>query len=126
MKAIGAKGIPVNLADQEMLIRLFAERQDYYAGMYYHFFSDGEDYNIVDFLYEPHKLSGIKVLTITPDEVKRYREFINQVDKIDLVDTDLYNIVYDACGPYLAGDRSMEDTIRLIQTRVRIYWYENQ
>ena len=126
MKAIGANGIPVNLADQEMLIRLFAERQDYYAGMYYHFFSDGEDYNIVDFLYEPHKLSGIKVLTITPSEVERYREFINQVDKIDLVDTDLYNIVYDACGPYLAGDRSMEDTIRLIQNRVRIYWYENQ
>ncbi len=124
--AFWAQKIPINRADQDKVMDVFTNPPDYIGGNYYDFFHDKEDYNAHDFIYEPSKLSGIKVVSITADEAGRFIDFINHVEKIDLYDTDLYDIVYEACGPYLSGDRSMEDTIRNIQNKVKIYWNENR
>ena len=121
-----AQKIPLNRADLDKVMKVCTDPPDYIKGNYFDFFHDREDFNFRDFLFEPSKLSGIKVPSITADEAGRFLDFINHVEKIDLYDMDLYDIVYEACGPYFAGDRSMEDTIQNIQNKVKIYWNENR
>ena len=124
--AFKAKGIPLNHVDLEMVMKVFTDPPDYISGKYYDFFDETTDFNAPDFLFEPSKLPGIKVISITSAEAARFEDFINHVDKIDLYDTELYDIVYEACGPYLAGDRDMDETIQVIRNKVKIYWNENR
>lgn len=114
LAAISPKGIPLNCADLDMVEEVYTNPPDYFKGALYSFFN------------EPVESSGITVSSVTPDEIRRYNDFINHVEKINLYDMDLYDIVYEACGPYFAGDRSMEDTIQNIQNKVKIYWNENR
>lgn len=123
--AFAVRGIPLNCADMEMVIAVFTDPPDHIGGSYYDFFGTGE-YDLHDFFYDASKLPGIKVVSATLKEAGRYKDLINHVDKIDLYDTELYDIVYEACGPYLAGDRDMDETIQVIRNKVKIYWNENR
>ena len=39
-------------------------------------------------------------------------------------DDELANIVWECLGPYFAGDRTMEDTVRMLDSRVGLYVIE--
>ena len=58
--------------------------------------------------------------------VRRFTDFVNHIDKIDLYDTTIYDLVQEQCGPYFAGDMTMDETIRLIENRVGLYVNEQR
>ena len=63
---------------------------------------------------------------MTEEDVQQYEAFINSVDKIALYDNAIYDIIEDACGPYFAGDKTLEETVKLVQNRVTLYVNENK
>lgn len=58
---------------------------------------------------------------VTEEECRRFEEFIAAIEKADLYDTDLLDIVMEATEPYFAGDKSLDETCGLIQRRVKLY-----
>ncbi len=122
---MSTQGISLNLIDYNLQKDWSTKPLDWYGGNHFDFFIDYTSDNFLSLIKE-REASGVKVRRVTPTEAERYEDFISHVEKIDLYDTDLYDIVYEACGPYLSGDRSMEDTIRNIQNKVKIYWNENR
>ena len=54
-------------------------------------------------------------------------DFFNSIERSNVFfDNNIYNIVEESCGPYFAGDRTMDDTITLIQNRVQLYVSEQR
>ena len=53
-------------------------------------------------------------------------ELYNAVDSLYTYDTSIYDIVNDAAGGYFSGDRSLDDTVAQIQSRVNLYVNENR
>ena len=62
----------------------------------------------------------------TQEDVDRFEELVNSIDFIQLYDQTLYNIVYEATGPYFAGHKTMDETIALVENRVDLYLGENR
>ena len=58
---------------------------------------------------------------MTGEEVARFQDFYDHIDKIDRCDQNVYDIVWEQCGAYFAGDKSLDETIELIQRRVKLY-----
>lgn len=91
-------GIPVNRADYEML--KLANRSQ--CTINYDFM-----------LGETHKA--------TLEEVNRFDDLVNNIDKIELQDGEIYDIVFENVSAYFAGDKSLDETCDLIQRRVKLY-----
>lgn len=62
----------------------------------------------------------------TQEELTRYEDFINSIDKIEFFDNTVYDIVEEAAGPYFAGDKTLDETVQLIQNRVTLYINEQK
>lgn len=62
----------------------------------------------------------------TAEESRCYDDFINSIDKIDLSDQAIFEIVQESCGPYFAGDKTLDETVALIQNRVTLYVNEQK
>lgn len=62
----------------------------------------------------------------TADELQRYEELLNSIDKIELCDKTVFDIVQENLGPYFAGDKTLDETVQLIQNRVKLYVNENR
>lgn len=62
----------------------------------------------------------------TDEEWAQYDGLINSITKIDVYDSHIYNIVWEAAGAYFAGDKTLDETIRLIENRVGLYVNENR
>lgn len=58
---------------------------------------------------------------ITEEEEKLLRELLARVEHTTLRDETAFGIVKEEIAPYLAGERSAEETARVIQQRMRIY-----
>ena len=58
---------------------------------------------------------------ITEEEVKLLRELLARVEHTTLRDETAIGILKEETAPYLAGERSAEETARIIQQRMRIY-----
>ena len=43
------------------------------------------------------------------------------MDKVVQVNNTVFHIVKDQCGPYFAGDKTLDETVNLIQRRVSLY-----
>ena len=63
----------------------------------------------------------VYVARVLPEQRARLDELMSSIDKIELYDNTLYDIVFEASGPYFAGDKTMDETIQMIQNRVRLY-----
>ena len=46
---------------------------------------------------------------------------MNNTTQIYWPDSAIADIVWEASGPYFAGDKTLEETIRLIENRVGLY-----
>jgi ABC-type glycerol-3-phosphate transport system substrate-binding protein len=106
--ADGADFIHINRADYELLKR--ADKSDP-PRLYVAKLPDGSQ-------YEYHRATG--------EESQRYDDFINNIDKMELCDSEIFDIVSDASGPYFAGDKTLEETVKLVQNRVTLYVNENK
>ena len=62
----------------------------------------------------------------TKDERQRYESLLNSIDKIDLCDKTIFDIVQEFAGSYFAGDKTLDETIQLIQNRVTLYVNEQR
>ena len=72
------------------------------------------------------ELPTLKIHRSTQEEVDRFEDLFNSIETINLYDPTVYDIVYEACGPYFAGDKTIDETITLIQNRVSLYLNELQ
>ncbi len=54
------------------------------------------------------------------------RRIINSIDKIQLRDNTLHDIVLEIVGAYFAGDKTLDDTVALVQNRATLYVNENR
>lgn len=60
------------------------------------------------------------------EDVGQYEALISGTTQIYWPNSALSDVVWDAIGPYLAGDKTMDETIRLVQNRVGLYVNENR
>ena len=60
------------------------------------------------------------------EDVQRYEILINNTTQIYWPNDALSDIVWEALGPYFAGDKTMDETIALLQDRVRLYVNEQK
>jgi len=103
--AVKARTFPINRDSYDRVVQA-ALRPPSYADPHYYWF-----FNTVE----------LGVRRVNVGTVKRFEDFCSHIDKIDLYDTTLYNIVLEACGPYFSGDRSLDETIQTIDSRVTLY-----
>ena len=62
----------------------------------------------------------------TKEEEQRYEDLINSIDKMELCDKAVFDIVQESLGPYFAGDKTLDETVDLIQNRVSLYVNEQR
>ncbi len=62
----------------------------------------------------------------TEEELARYEDFLGSIDKIEICDNTLYSLVKECCNPYFAGDKTLDETVQLIQNRVMLYVNEQR
>ena len=60
------------------------------------------------------------------EDIQRYETLINNTTQIYWPDDALSDIVWEALGPYFAGDKTMDESIALLQDRVRLYVNEQK
>ena len=62
----------------------------------------------------------------TREELEQFTALYDAVDQVYDPDEKLLSIVREGAGAYFAGDKSLEDTVLLIQNRASLYLSENQ
>ena len=72
--------------------------------------------------------SGIEVPldVATERDLQRFEALINNTTQLYWPDDTLSDIVWEAAGPYFAGDKTMDETIALLQDRVTLYINEQK
>ena len=69
-----------------------------------------------------HYPNSTKVGPVKDEEyIERFDNLVNNTSQIYWPDDELANIVWECLGPYFAGDRTMEDTVRMLDSRVGLY-----
>ena len=58
---------------------------------------------------------------LTEEDMERFETLVNSTTLLYWPDDELSNIVWGSIGPYLAGDRSLDDTVALVQNRAQLY-----
>ena len=77
----------------------------------------------------PYKPYGPKIWPKEPlvaADGDRFNDIINHTTQIYWPDDALADIIWDAAGPYFAGDKPLDLTVELIQNRVQLYVDENR
>ena len=108
--------IPVNLHDYEVLIRAELQRADDVrddfgsslpAMIPWNHFSDKPD------IYP--------TAPISEEDIQRYEALIYNTTQLYWPDDALSDVVWDTIGPYLAGDKALDETVQLLNNRVGLY-----
>ena len=73
-----------------------------------------------------HVSGSTSVPPMTEEDAQRFEDFLNSIDRIDMGDDALCDLVMDTCGPYFAGDKPLDDTLRLLDNRVSLYLNEQK
>ena len=68
----------------------------------------------------------VTVNALTQEEYDQIMELYNAAEGIVDYDVNLMNIITEQAGAYFAGDRSLDDTVAAIQSRVGLYLAELQ
>ncbi|MDE6931391.1 MAG: extracellular solute-binding protein [Oscillospiraceae bacterium] len=56
----------------------------------------------------------------------RLMDFINRIDKLGIYNQKLLDIIAEPCEAYFSGDKSLDETVALIQNRVTLYVNEQK
>ena len=67
-------------------------------------------------------------MDITPErrEISRGRGKFNSTTQLYWPDEKLSATVWDAIGPYFTGDKTLDETVELVQRRAILYVNENR
>ena len=91
-------GVPINLSDYDMQKRAYMSNR-----------------------LGTRSMGNIYFHKATEEEFQRYEDFLSHIEKVELYDCTLLDLVWECCGAYLAGDKSIDETITLIENRVGLY-----
>ena len=112
--------IPVNRADYEWLIRGELKQQSDGLQLSPEIFEQPD----IPIFEEQHFTFGRPIHLLTPltaEDSQRHRDLVNHTTQLYWPNDELSNLVWDSIGPYLAGDRSLDDTVALVQNRAQLY-----
>ena len=62
----------------------------------------------------------------TEETCRRFEDLVNNTTQLYWPDDNISTAVWDAIGPYFAGDKTMDETIALVQDRVSLYVNEQK
>lgn len=68
----------------------------------------------------------VRVGNPTEEDRQRFEDLVNGTTLLYWPDERISDAVWDAIGPYFAGDRSLDDTVALVQNRVTLYVNEQR
>ena len=74
-------------------------------------------------------MSGPKIYAmalLTEEDMQRFETLVNSTTLLYWPNDSLSDIIWETIGPYLAGDRSLDDTVALVQNRVQLYVNEQR
>ena len=60
------------------------------------------------------------------DDLARFETLVNNTTQIYWPDKALSEIVWESISPYFAGDKTLDETVQLVQNRVSLYVNENR
>ena len=110
--------IPVYLEDYEKFIRAELRRAD----------SVGDDFetSITAIIPWDHFSASAypKIYPTAPiseEDIRRYEALIYSITLLYWSDDALADVVWDAIGPYLAGDKTLDETVQLLNNRIGLY-----
>lgn len=63
---------------------------------------------------------------LSEEDTERYKKLIDHTTQLYWPNDELSDIVWETLGPYFAGDRTLDDTIGLLNNRVGLYLHEQQ
>lgn len=69
---------------------------------------------------------NIDIVATTQQEYDQVMELYNAIDSVVNYDTSMFEIITDQAGAYFSGDKSLDETVKLIQDRVNLYINENR
>jgi hypothetical protein len=61
---------------------------------------------------------------MTQQDGAKLREFISQIEGISIYDSTIMNIIETQCQALLAGDKTVDETAKQIQSKVSLYIFE--
>ena len=67
-----------------------------------------------------------QLVPLTREKVDETIAFIKSVNRTESTDLTVINIIREEAGPYFAGQKSLDDTIRIIQNRVSTFIAESR
>ena len=68
----------------------------------------------------------VDIYSTSQEEYDQIMALYNAIDSVYSYDQEIFSIVSDGAGSYFAGDRSLDDTVTQIQSRVKLYVNENR
>lgn len=63
---------------------------------------------------------------LTEEDIERFKTLVSSTTQLYWPEDELANTVWETLGPYFAGDRTLDDTIGLLQNRVGLYLNEQK
>ena len=63
---------------------------------------------------------------VTEDKIQRFQELVDHTTQLYWPEDDLANIVWEMPGPCFAGDKTLDQTIDLLDNRVSLYLNEQR
>lgn len=68
----------------------------------------------------------VEVYALTQEQVDKVMTLINATERLYSYDETIYNVISDECGAFFAGQKSAEETAKLVQSRLNIYVNEKR
>lgn len=87
------------------------------------------DENGKEVVYENTIMVGgneVKIGKVTDEECEKVLTFLKSLTQVMRYDTEIYNIITEESGAYFAGQKSVDETAKIIQNRIQTYISENQ
>ena len=63
---------------------------------------------------------------LTDAEIAVFKDFVNSVQKLEQGFNDVSNIIFEEAAPYFEGQKSVEEVVKIIQSRASIFVNEQQ
>ena len=67
----------------------------------------------------------MSITSATDEEVAEFLAIVEKADELQYMDTAIQKIIEEEVAPYFQGQKSVEEVVDIIQSRVDIYMKEN-
>lgn len=118
---------PVNALDFDRMVRAAMTPQyQYDADGNVLLDENGQPVEMVGSSYLPNSSLEIPIRAIHEDERQQFMELLNAIDTVYDRDENIWNIVRSEAAVFFAGDRFVDETAALIQSRAELYVNEKK